>query len=456
MTPILSLRGYSYAWPGAPSWTLREVDLEVNPGECHCLMGGTGSGKSTLALAVKGLLPAGRQGGNLLLNRAGGEDSVAVGLVMQNPETQLLAETVGAEVAFGLENLCRPPQEMTQRVTQALATAGLNLPLDHPTSRLSMGQKYRLLIAAHLVLGPALLIFDEPGGQLDSPGLRCLSALIAELKEKGLAVLLCDHRPQELAGVIDRFWQLTEAGGLAAGAMPLEPAPPLPGALPPLPLSRKSLVEVTNLEVDADDGAPAWAGISFTLQEGERAVLCADNGAGKTTLLRCLAGFIAPRRGSVKIFGDSPKPEKLRGKLGFLVQNPLRQLFETTVFDEVSFVLRRTGAANATLSARVERILQLCDIAHLARSSPHQLSYGQKHLVALAAVLVAEPRLLLLDDPFAGLDGRYLSRVSQLLVNLNEEKGTTLLWTTHDRGSFPSWVHRRMTIEGRSLVSSFC
>ncbi|NLC70268.1 MAG: ABC transporter ATP-binding protein [Desulfuromonadaceae bacterium] len=456
MTPILSLQSYSYAWPGASSWTLREVNLEVKAGECHCLTGGTGSGKSTLALAVKGLLPSGRQAGGLILNAASDEDRVAVGLVMQNPETQLLTETVGAEVAFGLENLCRPPEEMPNRVVQALAAAGLDLPLDHPTSRLSMGQKYRLLIAAHLVLQPALLILDEPGGQLDSAGLHSLSAIIGDLKERGLSVLLCEHRPDRLLPVVDRFWRLSKDGRLHQGLPPSKPSPNRARQPSPDASREKPLVEVRNLEVEENDAAPVWSGISFTLREGERAVLQAANGTGKTTLLRCLAGFITPRQGTVKVFGESPKPEKLRGRVGFLFQNPLRQLFETTVFDEVAFVLRRTGKSPAEVSERIESILQLCGIDHLARSSPHQLSYGQKHLVALAAVIIAEPRLLLLDDPFAGLDTKYLARIIQLLIALNEEKGITLLWTTHNRDNNPPWAHRHLTIEGKRIVSNHC
>ena len=184
------------------------------------LTGASGAGKTTLALALKGLLPPGRNGGCLLLPPAPGGARAAVGLVLQNPETQLLTETVGAEVAFGLENLCLEPALMPQRVAAALAAVGLDLPFDHPTERLSMGQKYRLLVAAQLVLEPALLILDEPAGQLDGAGLQQLATIIGRLKEAGLAVLLCEHRPGPLAAVLDRHWHLGGDGRLQAGARP--------------------------------------------------------------------------------------------------------------------------------------------------------------------------------------------------------------------------------------------
>ncbi|MEJ2700579.1 MAG: ABC transporter ATP-binding protein, partial [Desulfuromonadales bacterium] len=338
MEGLFRAENFSYAYPGREEWTLRDIDLEVGTGQCHCLTGPTGSGKTTLALALKGLLPPGRQKGRLILPAPQGEDRAGVGLVLQNPETQLLTDNLGAEVAFGLENLCLPPGQMPPRVKAALAATGLELPLEHSTSGLSMGQKYRLLIAAQLVMDPALLVLDEPGGQLDPGGLESLAEVIGRLKKEGVAVLLCEHRPGPLAPLIDRYSQLTPSGEILPGCAP-EPKVQAPrrGNDPPPGEGTTLVVAAHDLEVDIRDAAPAWEGVSLALQRGQRAVLRGPNGSGKTTLLRCLSGFLRPRKGEVRVFGEAPEPARLRGRVGYLFQNPCRQLFEITVWDEVAF-----------------------------------------------------------------------------------------------------------------------
>ena len=450
MPAAVRLENFCYAWPGASAWTLRELSFDLPQGECHWLSGVSGSGKTTLALALKDLLPPGRQQGHFNLPSPPEEKSSAVGLVLQNPETQLLTETIGSEVAFGLENLCVPTTEMPARVRAALDAVGLDLPFGHLTSRLSMGQKYRLLIACQLVLRPSLLILDEPAGQLDEPGLESLARIIASLKSQGLSVLLCEHRPGPLKKVIDRCWQLAAAGHLLPGEN--DPALPADSTDSKTPeLNAAPLVEVRGLQVSEDDATPAWRELDLQLAAGQRALLCAPNGAGKTTLLRCLAGLLRPSHGRIRIGGKPPHQDRC-GRIGYLFQNPRRQLFETTVFNEVAFGLCRQGIKGVLLTERVHLALQRCGIGQLAERSPHQLSYGQQHLVALASVLAREPELLLLDDPLAGLDPKAAAQVLETIRDFNEERGATVLWTSHHQPERGNWNHVRFGIEGGRLV----
>lgn len=447
------LEDFSYAWPGASDWTLRGLDLEILSGECHQLSGASGGGKTTLALAFKDLLPAGRQSGRLCCPVAPWGGS-AVGLVLQNPETQILTDSVGAEVAFGLENLAVAPREMAGRVRDALEMVGLGLPFAHPTDRLSMGQKYRLLLAAQLVLEPRLLVIDEPAGQLDADGLQTLAEVIAALKERGLAVLLCEHRPGPLRQIVDRHWRLDASGCLQP--RPVGPAAATPAAVASNAAGNRAagavVVQAERLCVAASDATPRWQELDFTLRAGERVLLQATNGSGKTTLMRCLAGLLQASSGAVRIFGQAPVPRQLRGRVGYMFQNPRRQLFETRVFDEVAFSLRRLGVPRGELAERVERTLEYCGIADLAGFSPHRLSYGQQHLVALATVLAPAPQLLLLDDPLAGLDGQAALRVCRTLLRVSEERGTALLWTSHQADLQADWCHRTLTLAGGALV----
>ena len=180
--------------------------------------------------------------------------------------------------------------------------------------------------------------------------------------------------------------------------------------------------------------------------------VCGPNGAGKTTLLRCLAGFVKPLRGEVRIFGEPPDPERLRGRVGCLFQNPSKQLFENTVFDEVAFTLRRLGASGKALDAGVEAALARCGIADLAGRSPHKLSFGQRHQVALASILAPEPEVLLLDDPFAGLDRGRCAAVLDLMYGLSENRRCTVVWTAHSPSALPDWEHTVLRVQGGSVV----
>lgn len=450
---IVRAEGFSYAYPGADDLVLREITLSVGAGQCHCLTGPTGAGKSTLALAVKGLLPAGRRQGTLHLAPTGGQKPPFVGLVLQNPETQLLAHSVGNEVAFGLENRCVDPAKMPGLVEGALAKVGLAKPLGFPVARLSVGEKYRLLLAAQLVLEPRLLLLDEPTAQLDAPGLAQLLELMGRLKGEGFSFLVCDHLPQAFAGLADAWWALDGEGRFG-------PASP-PSALPeevPTPeapaVDGKALLEVKDLSLAWQPEKPLWRRLSFTVAPGELVAIQGENGSGKSTLLRCLTGFLSPTGGTVRLFGAAPVPARLRGRVGFLVQNPQRQFFENTVFEEVAFTLRRLGRNEEDVAQRVGEILSRCGIGHLAPASPHTLSYGEQRLVGLAAVLAPEPRLVLLDDPLAGLDRRGSARIFDLLRETAHRGEAAIVWTAHNRLAPPPWGHRTLRLSGGTLVSS--
>ena len=466
-TPALHLERFSYAYPETQDWVLRRISLEIRPGQCHCITGPTGCGKTTLLMAIRGLLPQGRREGSLFLT----DGSTSAGIVMQNPSVQLLGVHLGAEVAFGLENHCVPPGLMPARVRKALARVGLGRPLAMPVASLSMGQQYRACLAGTLVMEPALVLLDEPVAQLDPNGLGRLMAAVARLKRDGKAVLICDHRPEALMPVIDATWRMDRAGGLASSgpeaaflnirrldddhagsgnAFPLSPG--LPWKEEPCDSGNPghadcpTVIRVREIVLHRFESAAGQAPLSFDVRRGERVAICGPNGSGKTTLVKCLAGLDQPCSGSIEVFGRSPDPVDLRGRMGVLFQNPRNQLFETTVFDEVAFAARRRLGSRPAAAERVHRLLKLLDLESLAKVSPHALSYGQKHLVGLAAVAAGEPELLILDDPLAGLDNHKIQKAMALLTHLNAQAGTTLLWTSHHDDLPDGWAHRTIRL----------
>lgn len=451
--PLVRCRDISFQYPDTTTPVLKNVRLEIQPGQCYCLTGPTGSGKTTLARILSGLAPDGTFEGDIEFSPELEQASLPVGLVLQDPEVQLLASSVGAEVAFGLENLAVEPAVMPDRVTAAVAAVGLAKPLDFPVNTLSMGQKYRLLAASLLVMESRLLILDEPGAQLDPDGLLQLQTVLEELKKAGIAIVLCEHCPDPLLEVIDEFWQLSAEGQLTAGrwtgTLPAAPYPDCPAA----PHYGPMLLKVNGLSFQGLDGQPIWEKIDFIVRPGERIAITGLNGSGKTTLLRCLAGFLAPYAGTIDILGGAPEPRRLRGRLGLLFQNPEKQLFENTVHEEVAFPLKRLGLAPREIAERVESTLAECGIAELAHASPHLLSYGQKHLVALASVLAPRPELVLLDDPLAGLDNFRSREILNLLARWSDLYAMALLWTSHEPGADFSWAHRILQLEGGRLAA---
>ena len=454
MPELIRFNDFSYAYPEADRLVLSEVSLTIRAGECHLLGGSTGSGKTSLALAVKGLLPVGMISGSITRAPASRNPESGIGIVLQNPETQILMQSVGAEVAFGLENLCAAPDSMSERITTALLQVGLKKPLDFPTVKLSMGEKYRLLLACQLVMGTGLLILDEPAAQLDPDGLHKLLDIVQHLKTSGMAILLCENTPEPLQKAVDYSWQLDNTGHLHSGRFAGDGTRTTLTPAPRAVTGRNvDAVCVSDMTLTGPGGAPAWSNVSFSLPQGGRTTLYGPNGSGKTTLLRCLLGFTQLSSGQVHILGERPEPANLRGRVGCLFQNPQSQLFETTVLEEVAFPLKRFEKNKRTIAAKVTETLELCRIKNLAEFSPHMLSYGQKHLVALASVIAASPRILFLDDPFAGLDPSWSEHILGLLTHLNEHQGTTLLITSHAPGSLGPWADLSFFIEGGAIVS---
>ena len=414
---LIELDSVSFNFGSRQPWVFRDITFRLESGSCHCITGPTGSGKSTLLQLLAGLQERPFEGGSF--RRQG----LLTGLVMQDPQVQLLRQTVGAEVAFALENLALPSEQMVPMVQRALRRVGLFVSLDCPISILSLGQKYRLMMAAQLVCNPQVLLLDEPWAQLDNLGVQELTMVIRGLIAEGIAVVICEHNPAAFEEVVDHYWQLSD-GLLLSGIYRNEKRIPL-----------KVQPHTDELVIDAEPFEYRFSGETtlFTSEQplrvyaGELVTIIGNNGAGKSSLMKAIAGVQSNSMPlPLKVFGERPKVGIFGQKLGLLMQRPNRQLFENTVLDEVAFSLRRFNLPmeNALM------LLQELGLGEMAHQSPHKLSYGQQHLVALASLVCYRPKLLLLDDPLAGLDSEYFDRFC-LMINRLRSQGTCVMLSSH-------------------------
>lgn len=450
---------------------LMDVSLHVEPGEFVLITGASGCGKSTLARCLNGLIPhtvAAYMSGRVTVDGRTTTDSTvselaqSVGLVFQNPATQLFNLTVPDEVAFGPRNLGLDAAEVERRVEWALAATGIAHLRTRSIRALSGGELQRLAIASVLAMGPRVLVLDEPTSSLDVKSTREVMQTLARLNAGGVTVVIIEHRLGEIAHLARRSI-LMDAGKVVADG-PTDAVFARHDLLRELGLRRPSIelqddwahllvpnghrtispmVELRG--VHAGYGRTmVLHGLDLALYAGEFAALVGDNGAGKSTVARVLAGLVKPRRGELHL-GSGRRP-MLGLDIGLLFQNPLYQLFCDTVDEEVSFGPRNFDCLDST---EVEAILQATDLAALRRRSVQGLSSGQQQRTALAAVLSLKPRLIILDEPTLGQDWRHLSAFMDLLVRLNQA-GHTILLITHDYKLVHRYARRVLLLrEGR-------
>jgi energy-coupling factor transport system ATP-binding protein len=404
----------SFAYPEAHQ-ALRDVSLEVEPGEVVALLGPSGGGKSTLLRALAGLVPHFHGGVFSGRVRVGGLDTYrcspadlagTVATLFQDPEDQVVLTRVANEVAFGLENLGTPPAEIGPRALEALAAVGAAHLVERPVAELSGGELQRVCLAAVLALRPGLLLLDEPTSQLDPDG---AAAAIELARESGAAVVVSEQRPERVLEACDRVLFLAD-GRLGSG---------LPDAWRPrradLPRAEPSGKAVCRLEgVSFAYGTkPVVTDASLQVGRGEIVALVGPNGSGKTTLAKLATGLLEPAAGGVE----------RTGRACYLPQDPGRYLVRERADEEVAL------AVGGDL-ARARRALASVGLAGFEARHPRDLSSGERERLALAAVLVAEPDLLVLDEPTRGVDPPRKDELAALMRA--QAQGRATLVVTND------------------------
>jgi energy-coupling factor transport system ATP-binding protein len=416
----------AYWYPEADRPALEDISFELEPGEVVCLLGSSGSGKSTLLRALAGLVPHFHGGQFAGRVEVGGRDTRqakpsdlagTVASVFQDPEDQVVFTIVENEVAFGLENIGVAPARIRDRALEALRAVGADHLASRRTHELSSGELQRVCVAAALALRPALLLLDEPTSQLDPSGAEALLDHAAEL---GCAVVVSEQRPALPLERADRVVFLDR------GRVVLDAA--REDALRWLAAERPAFLPREPVQLDADAGGDLLArleGAAFAhgqrlvrvpdleLRRGEVVALIGPNGSGKTTLAKLVAGLLEPTQGLVH----------RSGRAAYLSQDPGRYVVAERVEEEVAL-----GVGGDLERARAA--LEPVGLQGYEHRHPRDLSSGERERLALAAVLVTEPDVLVLDEPTRGMDPERKLELAALLRAQAGDRGTLVV--THD------------------------
>jgi energy-coupling factor transport system ATP-binding protein len=492
--PALVVHDLTFRYRDRPEPTLKEIFLEVPPGELLLIAGASGSGKTTLIRCINGLIPRsykGEMAGRILLH---GQETQAlslarisqmVGTVLQDPERQILGTLVRNEVAFGLENLGMARPEIRQRIEQSLDYLGISILRDRQTFNLSGGEKQKVALAGVLAMRPSLLLLDEPLASLDPASAQETLAMVRRLCDEGMTVLMVEHRVEDVLSIRpDRVLFMQD--GQASYLGPLDglykvvdyreikiPAPlvieraaqdaPLPEVhftpaasegQPGETDQQRPLVRFENVHYSYDRQTEVLRGVNLDIHRGDVIAVLGPNGAGKTTLVKHAIGLFKPTAGRVLVNGRDTRElsvAQIANTLGYVFQSPSHMLFAPTVREELAFGPTNLGHSRETIQKEVQEALEIVHLADRGNDPPLSLSFGQQKRVSIAAILAMRSRILVMDEPTAGQDYRNYMDFMDAILKLPSFEA--ILFITHDVDLAVIYANRVLLVDNGVLVA---
>ena len=512
--PVIQFTDFSYQYRVQSEPTLKNINLTIYEGEKVLIVGPSGCGKSTLTNTLNGLIPFNTEGtmsGSLKIKGIETsslsifELSQMVGTVLQDPDGQFIGLTVAEDIAFSLENYNVKQSMMQERVVDVSNLVGLTNQLDMVPHSLSGGQKQRTSLAGVMVNNVDILLFDEPLASLDPATGQLAIELIDSLSHNTKkTIIIVEHRLEDvLHAPIDRIIVM-DNGEIIADTTPgellktdlltqigireplyisalkyagcdlketleLEVLPQL-DILPykekleafckqqevvEVKPEREVILEFQNLSFSYNKVKPLLEDINFKIHKGDMVSIVGRNGAGKSTLSKLISGFYKPTKGCIKLHGKNIKPLSIKERsksIGIVMQNPNQMLSKPMLYDEVALGLRLQGLPEAEIKERVYETLKVCGLYPMRNWPISALSYGQKKRVTIAAILVTNPEILILDEPTAGQDFRHYTELMEFLKSLNDQ-GITIIMITHDMHLMLEYTQRTLVLANRKILS---
>lgn len=508
---MIKLDNLSFTYNGTTKPALQNVNLTIEDGEFVLITGPSGGGKSTLCRCFNGLVPhfyGGTIGGRVevqgmdILKHSPKELATKVGMVFQDPENQLVTTEVEREIAFGMENLGFSLNLIARRIEEALDTVGIASLRFRRQYELSGGEKQKVAIASVLALHPEILVLDEPTSELDPQSAEEVLRILERLNDElGITIILIEHRLERVIHLVDRVLVVNE-GSIHADGQPREimsnaNSEDLGIGIPPvirlmqrlqknglsineLPLTVKEarlklqktlgkvkktsfidnglgttpMIKAEKLWFTYGDRA-VLRDINMTVNEGEFIAVMGRNASGKTTLVKHLNGLLKPSKGKVTVCGIDTRHKsvaELSRQVGYVFQNPNDHLFADTVEEEIAFSLKNRGLEPGRVTPSVEQIMGRFKLGQYRNTYPRNLSGGEKQRLALASVLVNEPRIVVLDEPTRGMDFVLKKELTGFLDEYRR-RGHTVIMVTHDVETVAGCADRVILLsEGRVVV----
>lgn len=506
----------TYTYSGGSRPAIEKINLKVEKGETLMITGPAGAGKTTLCRCLNGLIPhffLGKLEGNVIINGADIRNSNVsalshmVGLLFQDPASQLVCPTVIDEVAFGPENYGVPPIEIRKRVDECVRAVRLQGYEERNPHSLSGGEQQACALAAIMSMRSRIYVLDEPTSNLDPLGSYQVLNLMTELArtEKNTMVIV-EHKMEELLNLVDRLIVMNE-GRIVLEGKPRELLENVEsmekmGLKPPqatllaaklkerdvsiaLPLtleeafkafseilsikevptirrekvsyerSDTKIIETQNLWHIYPGETIALRGMNLKIYEGEFIAIIGQNGSGKTTLVKHFNGLLKPTKGKVFVYGVDTTTEtiaELSKKVGYCFQNPDHQICCETVRKELEFGPVNLHVAEAEIERRVIQVAKAVGLEHVLNENPFSLSKGERQRVAVASVLTMKPDVLIIDEPTTGQDYRMGKEMMEFYKNLNEKEGKTIIVITHDMNLVAEYAKRIVVLRNGEIL----
>lgn len=498
----IQFNNVTFTYAGSKKPALQEINLEIKTGEIVLISGPAGSGKTTLCSCINGLIPHYHEGDlhgevtvgpyNTLNVRVGGLASL-VGMVFQDPESQLVTNSVADEVAFGPENLGIPREEIHHRVAEALKVTRMSGYEEREPHSLSGGEQQACVIAATYSMQPEIYVMDEPLANLDPAGrAQVLDVVIKVAKQRGKTLIIVEHALEEILPLVERVIIMDQgriirdgsvADILAAGDIkgvfmrptivrlaeeigiktyPLKSeilVEAIYSRFKPSTLKAQiekersngrgeALIELRGVTYCYEKGMDALYDVNLSIHKGEFVALMGRNGSGKTTLVSHLIALLKPDQGSVIVTGKdtADTPTHILAKdVGFCFQNPNHQIVSFNVKDEMTFGLKAHNIDPEEYEARINEALDIVNMREYAEAEIFDLGKGQKQRIALASVLTLKPKILVVDEPTTGQDPEMALDIFNIINELNQA-GTTVIAITHNVDLAALYAHRAIVL----------
>ncbi len=485
--PALEIDKLSFRYQRRDDLALRDLSFQVMPGEVLLIAGASGCGKTTLMRCINGLIPRSYHGelqgeiklfGKPVASMSMPELSQQVGTILQDPERQIVGSYVLNEVAFGLENLGLPRDEILKRADETLNFLGIADLRDRETFSTSGGEKQKVALAGVLSMRPRLLLLDEPLASLDPMSSREALQFFRWLADQGIAIMIVEHRVEDVLAIHpENVLYLDEGKQVYYGAME--------GLLQVVDYHRIKLPASTILERSKNEPEPSYKpllqrtdnqppliafenvnfkysstmpevlhDINFQVKKGDIIAILGHNGAGKTTLVKHALGLLKPTQGKVLLEGKDTKKitvAQAAKTVGYVFQSPTQMLFAPTVKEELEFGPRNLHMDPETITLNVEWALQTVHLESELQMPPLALSFGQQKRISIAAVLAMRSRILMMDEPTAGQDyWNYLAFMDSILQMPGFD---AILFITHDVDLAVIYANRVILVYDGAIVA---